>query len=370
MIFARYAIFVIVGLAVTSGTSAATEPWSEDFTPPPGQYSWVQLDTGEWLKGEIIAIYDNRLAFDSDHFDNLVIDLEDIEAIHGRGIFVITSRVAGPFPGTFEPEPIRGFFQLRGALVQVESGVSTREFTREDLVSVIPLAERERDRWRGDVKIGLNVREGNTDIWEYSVGTMLQRRTPVSRWTFDYAGYKNETDGSRIEDSHRVSFSADRFTGRRLYWRPVSAQYFRDKLQNIEHQATVDSGLGLHLIDTPRTQWDLQAGVGGNYLENVSVEVGEQNGEWSPVGTLGMDLEIELTSWLDYELSIDMWFLEEGAGKYQHHVVTLLSTDLFGDLDLDISLEWNRTEVPQAAEDGTIPEQDDYRLQVGLSYEF
>ena len=48
----------------------------------------------------------------------------------------------------------------------------------------------------------------------------------------------------------------------------------------------------------------------------------------------------------------------------------MLSTDLFGDLDLDISLEWNHTESPQAAEDGTIPEQDDYRFQVGLSYEF
>ena len=370
MIFARYAIFVIVGFAVTSGTSAATEPWSEEFTPPPGKYSWVKLDTGEWLKGEIIAIYDEKLSFDSDHFDNLVIDLEDVEAIHGRGIFVITARERGPVTGLFEPKPISGFLQVRGPLVRVETGATSREFTREDLVSVTPLAEQERDRWRGDVKIGLNVREGNTDIWEYSVGTKLQRRTPVSRWTFDYLGYRNQTDGERVEDSHRLTLAADRFTGRKIYWRPVSAQYFKDELQNIRHQATVDSGLGVHVIDTRRTTWDLQAGVGGNYLENVSVAVGERNGEWSPVGTLGMDLEIELTSWLDYELMIDMWFLEEAAGKYQHHIVSLLSTDLFGDLDLDISLEWNRTEVPQAAEDGTIPEQDDYRFQVGLSYEF
>ena len=62
--------------------------------------------------------------------------------------------------------------------------------------------------------------------------------------------------------------------------------------------------------------------------------------------------------------------LNEDAGRYQHHIVTLLSSDLFGDLDLDISLEWNRTQNPKAAEDGSIPEQDDFRLQVGLSYEF
>ena len=355
-------VYLVGFLCLSATVATASElPWDESFAPPPGKYSWVQLDTGEWLKGDIIAIYDDRLAFDSDHFDNLMIDLEDVEAIHGRGIFVVS---AG------DDLPISGFLQIRGQQVRVTSADQSHEFDREDLVSVTPLAERERDRWRGDIKLGLNVREGNTDIWEYSIGTKLQRRTPVSRWTLDYSGYKNETDGARVEDSHRVNLAADRFTGRRLYWRPFSAQYFRDKLQNIEHQATVDSGIGYHFVDTPRTTWDLKAGVGGNYLESVSVEAGETTGEWSPVGTLGMDLDIEVTSWLDYELEVDMWFLEEAAGKYQHHIVTVLSTDLFGDLDLDISLEWNHTESPQAAEDGTIPEQDDYRFQVGLSYEF
>lgn len=354
--------YLLVFLCLTGASAMAQDqPWNQEFTPPPGRYSWVQLDTGEWLKGDIIAIYDDKLAFDSDHFDNLLIDLEDIESIHGRGIFVVSS---GP------TKPVSGFFHIRGETVLIESGDRQIEFHRDRLVSVTPLAETERDRWRGDISLGLNVREGNTDIWEYSIGAKLQRRTPVSRWTFDYKGYKNETDGTRIEDSHRVSLAADRFTGRRLYWRPISGQYFKDEFQNIEHQATVDSGIGFHLVDTRRTTWDLQAGVGGNYLENVSVAAGETTGNWSPVGTLGMDLEVEITSWLDYELGIDMWFLEKDAGKYQHHIVTVLSSDLFGDLDLDISLEWNRTENPQADEDGNFPEQDDYRLQVGLSYEF
>ena len=347
-------------LAATAAT-ATDVPWNESFMPPPGKYSWIQLDTGEWLKGDIIAIYDDKLAFDSDHFDNLTLDLDDVEVIYGRGIFVVS---AGP------TNPMTGFLQVRGQQVLVNSTDRHFEFARDDLVSVTPLAEQERDRWRGDIKIGLNVREGNTDIWEYSIGAMLQRRTPVSRWTFDYLANKNNTDGEQVEDSHRLTLSADRFTGRRLYWRPFSSQYFRDQLQNIEHQGTVDSGIGYHLVDTHRTSWDLRAGVGGNYLESVSVEAGEENGQWTPVGTLGMDLDVEVTSWLDYELAVSMWFLEEGAGEYQHHIVTMLSSDLFGDLDLDISLEWNHTENPQAAADGSIPERDDYKFQVGLSYEF
>ena len=356
------ALSLLAALVCTSPPAVAdNEPWRSDFVPPPDEYSWVQLDTGEWLKGEIIAIYDDKLTFDSDHFDKLSIDLEDVETIHGQGIFVISVQ---------ESRPVTGEFQIRGQRILVTAGDHSEDFDRDSLVSITRLAKQERDRWTGDVDIGLNMQEGNSDIWDYSVGAKLQRRTPVSRWTFEYIGNKNEVEGERVSDSHRLTVAADRFTGRRLFWRPVSSQYFRDEIQNIKHQATVDTGFGYNLVDTRRTTWELQAGVGGNYLENVSVEEGEANGEWSPVGTFGSDLDIELTSWLDYELLVKMWFLEENAGKYQHQVVTTLSSDLIGDLDLDISLHWNRTENPQAAEDGTIPEQDDYRLQVSLSYEF
>jgi hypothetical protein len=65
-----------------------------------------------------------------------------------------------------------------------------------------------------------------------------------------------------------------------------------------------------------------------------------------------------------------MTFLEEQAGKYQHHIVSTLSTDLIGDLDLDVVFIWDRTENPRVDEDLIVPEQDDYRLEVNLAYDF
>jgi hypothetical protein len=73
----RACLLIVILLLSSVVGRAAGEPWSEDFTPPPGDYSWVQLDTGEWLKGEIIALYDETLVFDSDHFGDLQIDLDD-----------------------------------------------------------------------------------------------------------------------------------------------------------------------------------------------------------------------------------------------------------------------------------------------------
>lgn len=359
-IFNRHLLAIFL-VGVSLEAVAATAPWAEDFTPPPGEYSWVMLDSGEWLKGEIIALYDETLVFDSDHFDNLDIDLDDIEAVYGRGKFVVS---------VSDGRAVSGTLNIRGQKVSIAADDGSLEFTREDLVSITQSAARERDRWAGNVDLGLNAREGNTEISDLTVTAGLTRRTPTSRLALDYRGNSNVTDGVRQTDSHRVNLAVDRFTGRRFFWRPVSVQYYKDELQNINHQATIDTGFGYQLVDTRRTSWEMQAGVGGNYLENVSVAAGDKQNDWSPVVTLSTDLSVDITSSIEYEFRWNMTFLEEAAGQYQHHMVNTLSTDLIGDLDLDISLIWDRTEVPQVAEDGTVPEQDDYQFTVSLSYEF
>ncbi len=82
----------------------------------------------------------------------------------------------------------------------------------------------------------------------------------------------------------------------------------------------------------------------------------ESNYEVSPVDTVGSDLTVELTSWLDYELLVNMIFLNEESDHYQHHIVSTFSTDLIGDIDMDVSFIWERTENPQERTDDTTPE--------------
>lgn len=336
-------------------------PWVEDFSPPSGEYSWVQLTSDEWVKGEIIALYDEVLIFDSDHFDEIRVDFEDIRHVYGRGSFEVT----------FTGRPaINGDLQIRGDTIVITVGDERYERSRADLIAVTPTAVRELDRWAGDVGIGLNVRQGNSDIREANVILGLNRRTPVSRVAVDYLGQVNETEGVRIANSHRANVSVDRFSGGRFFWRPISVQYFQDRFQNILHQATADTGIGYQLVDTPRVEWEVQAGVGANYLRNVSAAPGEPRDEVSPVGTLGTDLSVEVTSWIDFELGIDTTILNDKSGRFQHHIVSTLSTDFIGDIDFDVSLIWDRTAIPQQQEDGTTPDKDDVRFIFSLGYDF
>lgn len=361
MMLSNKLLMLLILSLVGSMARAEITPWADGFVPPPGDYTWIQLTSDEWLKGELIAIYDETLVFDSDNLGNLSLDLEDVRHLIGYGSFEVTLLDRGA---------INGELRIHDQQIIITVAGETLQRPVADVIAITKSADREIDRWTGDIGLGLNVRKGNTDIGEFSLIAGFKRRTPISRLTLDYFGSISENEGQRIANSHRAYLGLDRFRGGRFFWRPIGVQYYQDSFVNIRHQATADTGIGYQLIDSPRVEWDIQGGVGANYLRHVSVAEDEPIDEVSPVATLGSDLTVELTAWIDYELSINMTFLNEQSGQYQHNIVNTLSTDLIGDVDMDISFIWNRTEKPQEGAGGITPEQDDYRFLVSVDYNF
>ncbi len=70
---------------------------NEGWLPPeprPEKFDWIQLKSGEWLKGKLEVLYDRKLEFDSDELDELEFDFEDIKQIRGHAIFSL--RFVGP----------------------------------------------------------------------------------------------------------------------------------------------------------------------------------------------------------------------------------------------------------------------------------
>ncbi len=347
----------ILGFASQSAVAEETPV----FTPPDDGYDWLRLVSGEWLRGELIGVFNDEVEFDSDVLDELTIDGEDVDRFYSPRTFGLSIRGR---------ELVVGRVWLDGDRVTVLVSGVEQEFTRSELIAITVSAERERDRWSGDISLGINVREGNSDFIEYNMLAGIERRTPQSRIFVDYLGTFNETEGVQVANNHRVNLVLDRFSGSQLFWRPFIGQYFRDPFQNIEHQGTLETGLGYELTDTARTEWEIFAGAGFNYVERVSVEPGKPSNSTSPALSLGTNFDTELTQWMDYLFVFTATFLDEESGTYQHHLLTTLSSDLVGNFDIDFSFVWDRTENPPPLADGQIPEQDDFRLLVGLSYEF
>ena len=174
-------------------------------------------------------------------------------------------------------------------------------------------------------------------------------------------------------DNHRLNGYFDWFWTSRFYFKTLEAEYYRDPFSNIGGQYSISTGFGYDLIHTPRTEWTFNAGLGYQNLRFESVQVGDPASSDSPFFTSGTRFDYELTGDIDLLYDYTMRWLNEANGQYTHHMLGTISFDLLGDLDLDVSVIWDRIEKPTPINEGgviTTPEQDDYQLIVSLSYDF
>jgi len=78
-----------MALASVMLIAASLTAKSADWEPPPpmpDEFDWVQLTSGEWLKGEIKVMYEDSLEFDSDELDLLTLDFADIKELRSAQV--------------------------------------------------------------------------------------------------------------------------------------------------------------------------------------------------------------------------------------------------------------------------------------------
>jgi hypothetical protein len=268
------------------------------------------------------------------------------------------------------PTTVIGVLTMIDTKIIVANGDEVLEFDREQIVSIAEGATREIDLWTGKISFGANLRGGNSDLTDSSFLANARRRTAVSRFVVDYVGNYSKAESVETSNNHRLNSHYDAFKSSKYFWRIIAVEYFRDTFKNIEHQVTTSTAFGYDFIRTSKTEWEISGGLGALYKRFVSVEEGKAIDNVSPAMGIGTMYDTELTSWMDYLLDFSFQIVDKDSGRYTHHFLTTLSTDLISDLDLDISFVWDHVQDPQAASDGSVPQKDDYQLIVGVSYEF
>ena len=72
--------------ATTKDAVAINQKLWASFEPPADdKFDWIQLESDEWLKGEIITLYNFVLEFDSDELGVLKIDWDDVRRLRSAG---------------------------------------------------------------------------------------------------------------------------------------------------------------------------------------------------------------------------------------------------------------------------------------------
>ena len=335
-------------------------PWNEAFETTDA-FDWIQLKSGEWLKGRVKSLQEDKLEFDSDKLNQLEFHWKDVRMVRS------------PRPNSVRMEgrpPVIGSVMVTTNEVEIISSDSTNRFPRQQLLAIAPAGDRELDKWTAKLSTGVSFRAGNTREADADVHLTLQRRTPGTRFGLDYLGNYTKINGRQSEDNHRLIGEFDYFLSRRLYLRVPDVEYFRDPLQNLSHRLTVGSGVGYDLISTPRTEWSVTAGPAWQDNWFKSVETGETSNASSMAMVLSTRFDIELTARIDYIFEYRCQITSAEDGNNTHHAISTLEFDIHKRLKLDLSLVWDRIANPKAESSGITPTPDDFRLITSLTVEY
>ena len=358
----RFLLIAVVVMIATIPVLAEEAPEVFKPKPPmPEKFDWLQTTSGEWIKGELIEMYGDELQFDSDEFDEVTIDWADVRQI----------RTVGTMQLGFTHNVVAiGKLLLEGDTVRVLGEEGEQQFKRSDLITIAAGAPKEINYWSAKTMFGLDVSQGNTDIVESTLDVRFVRRTVKTRANLDYIARYNKTEGDEIANNQRLTMGWNMYISDRLYVSPIFFEWFKDRFQNINHRETYSAGVGYELVNTKKIEWDVYGGPGYQRTTYDSVEVDTENPESTPVLLAGTTLDVEVTKWMDLYYEYRLQFVDQEAGQYNHHMLASFETDITKRLDFDVTLVWDRIQRPRENEDGITPLQDDFRLSVGLSFDW
>lgn len=330
-----------------------------NWVPPKDRFDWIQLKSGEWLKGRFKAMQERKLDFESDELDDQSFDWADVRQLRSTAhldlLFEDGTAVYGPVSVT--PDLVR---------MQTDSAEA---FPRAQLLSMTPGGSR-LNLWSGKASAGLTIRSGNTEQVEYNAQFNLQRRSPGTRLSLDYIGNMSQLDGVESANNHRVNSEFDVWLSRRLFLVIPNVEYYRDPFQNLAHRVTAAVGVGYDIIYTSKVEWNINAGPGYQHIWFESTQPGEPLTRGNAALTFGSRLDWDITRRVELILEYRGQYASKEAGDTTHHAVGTLSLEITKRLDVDLSLVWDRISNPNIGEDGVQPKKDDFRLIVGLGLDF
>jgi putative salt-induced outer membrane protein YdiY len=355
---------MLVGLLLTIGVDrslAQDSTWKPPL-PNPKEKDWVQLTSGEWLRGDVKNLVDESFVFDSEELDELTFDWEDIKEIRSPRVLTYYFQDIGTFVGTAV---------MKDSVVSIRIGEDVRNFPRSQLLSIIEGEPTELNFWSGKVQAGFVVRSGNTDQADLNTLLFLRRQTTRTRLDFNYKGNFGTVDSVQTINNHDGTARFNLLIASGFFVTPGSANLYADKFQNIALRTTVGAGLGYFITRKKKIEWNVKLTGGYQSTRYVSVEEGEDDRQSGGVVIPATSLDIDLTGSLElaaeYSATIDL----TGSKNNFQHASLLFTLDAFGDiLEVSLSFNWDHTGSPQPAADGTVPKSDDYRSAFGIGIDF
>jgi Protein of unknown function, DUF481 len=322
---------------------------------------WVQLKSGEWLRGEIKYIQNKEVEFDSDELDQQTLKLKDVSKVY------TAHRMFTRFDNG---QPLYGSVIISNDIVMVKTQPPV-SMSRDALIGITPSGGKTGIRnWSGEFNLGLSLQSGNNSQITVSTSAELARRTPNTTLLIDYLGNYSQVNNVQSADNKRLNQSYDIRLNQDWFVRPLQFEYYQDSLANISYRLTGGVGAGYYIFDSTGLEWTVSAGPSYQYTRFDTVEPGQSDAATTPAAVLNSNFKADVTQRLTFIQSWQSTFTSKDSGQYTHHAVSTLEFEIKRHLNLDVSFVWDYLQNPQTRSDGAIPQKSDYYLTVGFGVRF
>ena len=323
-------------------------------------YDWLRLTSGEWLKGEIHWMREKDIEFDSDKLDVITFSWSKVSELHSPRIntYVFEGRI-----------DVAGRALITNDKVIIETPDGVVSYPRDQLVAILEGAQRERNWWSTRLSVGFSANAGNTNQGQLNAHWDLARTDPRTRSAISYDGNFAYSNGEQNVGRHLGGADLTVYYSKRLFFSPASAQFLNDKFQNLHLRATPGAGVGVHVFDTKKVEWDIGGALGYQYTRFLSTAAGVENPQNDGFISFRTYADFDFTD--DVELQID-WLTNvvyTQIGLTNHVGRAKFSVEVTDILDLETTFKFFRTESPPPRADGTVPKKNDFELIVGLALE-
>lgn len=253
----------------------------------------VSLNNGDRLTGTVLRMDGKKLLLKTAYAGDLSIDMASVESFTSDEAMVLTRSDNKTATGTVKVEG-------KDYVVATPSGAQT--FPRSESVVIRSSADQAAyekslhpsmlEGWKGGGNFGLAFARGNSQTTNLALGFDADRKTANDAWTLSAASIYSTDDRLSLSTANSLQAMVryDRNLNRRLFIFGTFAGGY-DQLQNLDYRILPAGGLGLHAIATPRTTFDLLAGMG---YTRESYSTGLVRNLAS--GTFGDDFSFKLSS--------------------------------------------------------------------------
>ncbi len=315
-------LLLVLLLMLLTRPAFAKQEWAP-AEPELGKWDWARIDSGEWIKGELIVLQRDTMFFDSDKFDELEVEWKD----------VLDLRLSKPrvFRRTGNRVD-KGMGDLRDGILRVHlADGEVVEIPRIEIVSITYTEELELQHWFVRIGANLAARSGNTDQQDVGGNALIRRDATYTRWENHYNGAFGKVDGTQTTNNHRATTFLDLLVTNHFFVRVPTFEFYKDKFQNIDARYTAGAGVGYEPIDNKFAEYRLTIGAAGQVSQ---FDGGTQDTDAALLFT--SDLSLDLPRDLDLDLKYALQLLVTDIGRTAHSTSAILSFEIWDPIDLDI----------------------------------